>query len=118
MRSIVDRHRSEPANSDPFGPTGPTRRQPRDRTTTATTIVDCLTVDTVATADIELSDFGDPALAKLINVCSYPSREPNSDPSDCVFEPNNGFLTIVKTADDATTPTCSCSTHPPAGFEW
>ena len=40
--------------------------------------------------------FGNPADVTLLNVCSYPSGEPNSDPSDCVFQPNNGFLTIVR----------------------
>ena len=64
----------------------------------------CYTQDTVATADIQLADFGNPADAFLLNVCSYPSGEPNSDPSDCVFAANNGFLTIVKVAnpDDGT----------------
>ncbi len=34
---------------------------------------------------------------KLLNVCSYPSQIPNSDPSDCVVTPNNPRLTLVKT---------------------
>ena len=37
--------------------------------------------------------------AFLLNVCSYPSGIPGSAPSDCVFTPNVGFLTIVKAAD-------------------
>ena len=36
--------------------------------------------------------------AFLLNVCSYPSAIPGSAPSDCVFTPNVGFLTIVKGA--------------------
>ncbi len=34
----------------------------------------------------------------LINVCSYPSGRPNSDPSDCVAEPDSGFITVIKDA--------------------
>ena len=61
--------------------------------------------DFVATCTIDLDDFGGAASAGLINVCSYPSQEPNSDPSDCVVAPDSGFLTIVKQADpnDGTT---------------
>jgi hypothetical protein len=62
------------------------------------------TSDTQATCHIELDDFG-AADAFLINVCSYPSQEPNSDPSDCVVTPNSGFLTIVKDAGDDTSTT-------------
>ena len=57
----------------------------------------CLTADTVANVTLQLSDVGG-SIAKLLNVCSYPSQEPNSDPSDCVVAPNSGFLTIVKAA--------------------
>ncbi|MEJ7800634.1 MAG: hypothetical protein WKF60_08950, partial [Ilumatobacter sp.] len=68
---------------------------------TCTTTVACYTDDYVVTANIAvLQDFG--GSATLINVCSYPSAEPNSDPSDCVFAANNGFLTIVKTTDQET----------------
>jgi hypothetical protein len=43
------------------------------------------------------------ATALLTNVCSYPSREPNSDPSDCNNPPGGGFLKIVKdTVPDST----------------
>ena len=31
----------------------------------------------------------------LINTCSYPSQEPNSDPSDCVFTPGNAVSSTV-----------------------
>jgi hypothetical protein len=50
------------------------------------------TADTQIVCDITaISTALDPdvaalAGANLINTCSYPSREPNSDPSDCVFE--------------------------------
>jgi uncharacterized repeat protein (TIGR01451 family) len=88
-----------PADSDPFGVPGSAdydAAHVAGNTCRATT--GCYTQDTVATADIRLADFGNPADAFLLNVCSYPSGEPNSDPSDCVFAPNNGFLTIVKVA--------------------
>ena len=56
------------------------------------------TQDSQAACSIDLDDFGS-ASATLLNVCSYPSGQPNSDPSDCIFNPNSGFLTIVKVAD-------------------
>ena len=61
-------------------------------------------LDTQASCVVELDDFGGMD-AFLLNVCSYPSGEPNSDPSDCVLAPDSGFLTIVKVADpnDGTT---------------
>ena len=77
--------------SDPFGTTG---RAGNDCDADPA----CLTDDAVATATIDLADFGG-ATAKLLNICSYPSQEPNSDPSDCVITPDSGFLTIVKVAD-------------------
>ncbi len=60
--------------------------------------------DTQASCVIELDDFGGMD-AFLLNVCSYPSQVPGSDPSDCVIAPNSGFLTLVKVADpnDGTT---------------
>jgi len=58
----------------------------------------CYTDDTVADVTVVLADVGG-AAAKLINVCSYPSEVPGSAPSECVITPNNGFLTIVKSAD-------------------
>ena len=89
-----------PADSDPFGVPGSADFDAAHVTgNTCRATVGCYTQDTVATADIRLADFGNPADAFLLNVCSYPSGEPNSDPSDCVFAPNNGFLTIVKVAD-------------------
>ena len=59
----------------------------------------CNTDDTVADTTIQLADVGGADDAFLLNVCSYPSGVPGSDPSDCVFTPNSGFLTIVKDAN-------------------
>ena len=77
--------------TDPFGTTG---RSNNDCDANA----NCLTHDTVANLTVKLADFAPATSAKLLNVCSYPSREPNSDPSDCVVTPDSGFLTIVKVA--------------------
>jgi hypothetical protein len=42
--------------------------------------------DTRAYCTVVLADVG-ASTAKLLNTCSYPSAEPNSDPSDCVLVP-------------------------------
>ena len=55
--------------------------------------------DTRAKCTINLSDVGGAATATLINTCSYPSTQPNSDPSDCVLVPRDAFIVIVKVAD-------------------
>ena len=46
----------------------------------------CATQDTRATCCIDLADFGDPTQARLLDTCSYPSQQPNSDPSDCIVK--------------------------------
>jgi uncharacterized repeat protein (TIGR01451 family) len=58
---------------------------------------DCVNDDAVAAVSVLISDVGG-AGTRLTNICSFPSQEPNSDPSDCVVNPNNGLLTIVKVA--------------------
>jgi hypothetical protein len=45
-----------------------------------------------------------PSNAKLTNVCSYPSTQPNSDPSDCNNPPGSGFLQITKLAGQTAAP--------------
>jgi len=45
-----------------------------------------------------------PSAAKLTNVCSYPSTQPNSDPSDCNNPPGSGFLQITKLAGQTAAP--------------
>lgn len=53
--------------------------------------------DTKANCSIDLDDVGGVGLAELVDVCSYPSSQPNSDPSDCiVFKDNTGRLEVVK----------------------
>src|SRR6185503_2817185 len=79
-------------NADPFG------SHPAHTGNVCKDTLECLTDDTVANVSLLLSEVGG-ASAALINVCSYPSGEPNSDPSECVTNPGNGFLKIVKVAD-------------------
>ena len=89
------------ANVDPFGVIGaPNYTASHDDTNggKCSALDECITDDTVARVKVELTDFG-AANANLVNVCSFPSGRPNSDPSDCVITPDNGFLTIVKVAD-------------------
>ncbi len=73
--------------TDPFGPNvpnGPGTGFPND---------------TTASCNIVLSEVG--AGAQLINTCSYPSAQPNSDPSDCVLIPRDAFIKVVKVANPA-----------------
>jgi hypothetical protein len=52
--------------------------------------------DTEGSCTIQLSTVGGSS-AKLIDVCSYPSGEPNSDPSDCVIaRSNSGKVEVIK----------------------
>jgi hypothetical protein len=53
--------------------------------------------DTTATCTIQMVDVGGTS-ARLVNTCSFPSDNPNSDPSDCVLIIRDGFLRIVKNA--------------------
>jgi hypothetical protein len=74
-------------NTDPF-PTGDA--YPQDR------VASC----TVVLADVGATD------AELLDVCSYPSREPNSDPSDCVIlQESTATPTPTDTATATNTPT-------------
>lgn len=52
--------------------------------------------DTTAQCNIVLSDVGGGS-ANMIDVCSYPSQQPNSDPSDCVvYRDKSGKLEVKK----------------------
>jgi hypothetical protein len=95
------------ANADPFGVLASPYYDPdhvSGNTCSATTA--CYTSDTVAACDVLMADFGSSSAA-LINVCSFPSEEPNSAPSECVVTPNSGFLTIVKNVQTADNPMTS-----------
>lgn len=53
--------------------------------------------DTKASCTIALSDVGGAGVAQLVDVCSYPSGQPNSDPSDCiVFRTSSGKVEVIK----------------------
>ena len=56
--------------------------------------------DVVAACSIPLSAISTTSTPNLINVCSFPSGSPNSNPFDCVVTPGAGFFVIKK----ATTP--------------
>src|SRR5436309_1932078 len=47
----------------------------------------CVTNDTAVNCCLTSTDIG--TSGELIDVCSYPSQQPNSDPSDCVITPSN-----------------------------
>ncbi len=62
--------------------------------------------DTKAFCSINLADVGGATKSNLIDVCSYPSVQPNSDPSDCVvISTDKGNLQVIKSVvpDDTTT---------------
>lgn len=62
--------------------------------------------DTKAICSIDLDDVGGNSQAELLDVCSYPSGQPNSYPSDCVvISADKGNLEVVKNVvpDNATT---------------
>jgi uncharacterized surface anchored protein len=60
--------------------------------------------DTVGTCTVNLADFGT-STVQLIDVCSYPSQQPNSDPSDCVlYRDRSGRLEVRKALSPATDP--------------
>jgi hypothetical protein len=54
--------------------------------------------DTQATCYLDLGEgtFGTVENISLVNVCTYPSGEPNSNAFDCVVEAGSGFIKIVK----------------------
>lgn len=59
--------------------------------------------DTVARCVVSLADMGGASNAQLIDVCSYPSQQPNSDPSDCiVYKANSGKLEVKKSLSPTT----------------
>jgi fimbrial isopeptide formation D2 family protein len=63
--------------------------------------------DAVITCTIDLSLVGATS-AELVNVCSYPSQEPNSDPSDCVLIIRDGALRVTKVVTNDNGGTLKC----------
>lgn len=66
--------------------------------------------DTQASCTINLVDVGASA-ASLLDVCSYPSEQPNSDPSDCVLAPTGGITRTIRVMKVTGT-----ANHPAADF--
>lgn len=55
--------------------------------------------DTKSFCSVNLADVGTAVNTVLLDVCSYPSQQPNSDPSDCILTPTTGQtgkLEIIK----------------------
>lgn len=67
----------------------------------------CKSLDAAATCCIDLTDFGDPAAARLLDTCSYPSQQPNSDPSDCIVTNECHNAADCPDAGVCTTATCT-----------
>lgn len=62
--------------------------------------------DTVAACTVNVSEVGG-ANSSLLDVCSFPSDQPNSDPSDCIFASTasqTGKLEIIKNLVPTTDP--------------
>jgi len=64
-------------------------------------------VDTQALCVVDLDDFGlSGASATLIDACSYPSEQPNSDPSDCILFQGCADASECDDGNDCTIDTC------------
>jgi hypothetical protein len=96
------------ANSDPF------QTNPAHTASKCGIASSCVQNDTVAVCTVQTSDLGGAADPFLLNVCAYPSQQPNSDPADCVVTPNSGFLTIVKVANPSDSTTFTFNTNRPS----
>ncbi len=71
-------------SNDPFNGTGQNKG-------------DAYPKDTQAACSVNLADVGGATNTSLLDVCSYPSGQPNSDPSDCiVIRTDKGHLSIIK----------------------
>ena len=68
------------AGSDPFGSVASHTAQKCSGT-------NCVKNDTAVNCCLTATDIG--TTGQLIDVCSYPSQQPNSDPSDCVITPSS-----------------------------
>jgi uncharacterized repeat protein (TIGR01451 family) len=64
-------------------------------------------IDTTANCTIYLSEVA-ATTAELVNVCSYPSQEPNSDPSDCVLIIRDGAIRVNKVVTNDNGGTLKC----------
>ena len=56
-------------------------------------------VEATCAIDLTLAGFEGAERVNLLNVCAFPSGEPNSNPFDCVVTPGSGFIRITKLVD-------------------
>ena len=70
--------------------------------------------DVIAECDLELAALPNATNTNLLNVCSFPSGEPNSNPFDCVITPGAGYLVIRKTTTPSTTASFAFALAPAA----
>ena len=70
--------------------------------------------DVLAECDLDLAALPATSNTNLLNVCSFPSGEPNSNPFDCVITPGAGYLVIQKTTTPATTESFNFTLSPAA----
>ncbi|MGW8281862.1 MAG: DUF7507 domain-containing protein, partial [Gemmatimonadota bacterium] len=70
--------------------------------------------DVLAECDLDLDALPNASNTNLLNVCSFPSGEPNSNPFDCVITPGAGYLVIKKATTPATTSNFSFALSPSA----
>jgi Tfp pilus assembly protein FimT len=61
--------------------------------------------DTQAFCDIKVTALHLSSATNLLNTCSYPSQQPNSDPSDCVLVPGAVGTTTVTTPSSSSSVT-------------
>jgi len=68
--------------------------------------------DTVGKCEVDLTDFGSAGTgAKLIDVCSYPSGSPNSNPFDCILFEGCTNDSQCDDGNDCTDDFCDTSIH-------
>jgi hypothetical protein len=70
--------------------------------------------DVLAACSIPLAAISASVTPNLLNVCSFPSGVPNSNPFDCVVQPGAGFLIIKKGTDPQSSGETSSFTVSPA----
>jgi hypothetical protein len=70
--------------------------------------------DVVAECGLDLTALGAGSRTNLLNVCSFPSGEPNSNPFDCVVTPGAGFILVAKDASPSTSQSFGFTLSPAA----
>jgi hypothetical protein len=60
----------------------------------------CLTQDAAVECSLPISNISLSGNLVFQNICSYPSAQPNSDPSDCVLAPTTRLAVNIQTGDN------------------